>query len=344
MRRNARDACAHGESVSLDVSLEPGGRLPQTAFERLILERDTVLNELVWQRRKWLLPVPRLNEALTWLAPQCGEPLLAALERARGVRRPEQMEDFCLRNHLAQLALVLCPRLELFIGVRGDTKAVIFLTCLAERLAIAVAVGDEDRVVDVARDDQAPWSAGGAVLRSGFVKGKRDVDTGDGHHRSGIDVDPPALLVPRERARARETEEGTMPVFTPDERIARRREGDALHVRLNGQLDATRHRACRLPLRDGRRAAQLRKRGGVRLYLCQRLGDIGIDQQRVPRLDSDGVGVIRAELQCVGGARRCWSGGRRPRLSAWRRRRCTGWRRWRCTGWRRWWCTSWSAP
>src|SRR5258706_602607 len=202
MRWNARDAYAHGESVTLDVSLEPGCRLPQTAFERLILERDTVLNELVWQRRKWLLPVPRLNEALTWLAPQCGEPLLAALERARGVRRPEQVEDFCLRNHLAQPALVLCPRLELFIGVRGDAKAVIFLTCLAERLAIAVAVGDEDRVVDVARDDQAPWSAGGAVLRSGFVKGKRDVDAGDGHHRSGIDVDPPALLGWREAPQA----------------------------------------------------------------------------------------------------------------------------------------------
>src|SRR5262249_4052663 len=87
------------------------------------------------------------------------------------------------------------------------------------------------------------------------------------------------------------------PVAAPDEALALRREGNALHVRLDGQLHALLHLARRLPSGRGRRAPQLGEGRGVGLNLRERLSQIGVDDERLPNAYRHGVGVIRAEMQ-----------------------------------------------
>src|SRR5690242_10549917 len=267
---------------SMFTRLKPGFWAQEMALERLILERDAVLGELCWQWRERLLPEPRLDEALGGLALECGAPLLAAFGRGGGAARPEQVEDIRLRDHAGQLDLIVYPSFKLLVGVDGDAKAVVFLAGLAECLAVAVAVGDEDRVVDIAANDHASWRADGEVVfsrsRSAFTKREGDVYPGDRDHRPGVDVDPAALRVARERSRAREAEQRAPPVLAPDEGIGRGRERDALHMRLDGQLHATLHGPRGLPFGDGRRAAQLGEGARVGLNGRQRLGDVGVDE------------------------------------------------------------------
>src|SRR5262249_35173432 len=120
--------------------------------------------------------------------------LLATLRRGRGMARPEQVEDLRPSDHPAQLALVLRPSLKLLIGVDGDAKVAIGITGLAEGLAVAMAVGDEDRVMNIAGDDHASWAAGDELVESGLMKTKGKVDAGDGHQRVRVDVNPARLL------------------------------------------------------------------------------------------------------------------------------------------------------